>query len=366
MTSSWEAQVARFSNQYVQVESDLDFPEPSVLKFAHVQDALYQTLFADGALKFGPPSRYQLRVLKELVKRVEASIDDWDEYVSLARRVSKESIYIGTIHLTTVKAVSDELMSALSVFLATPLPAETATVQQRSYVTYRLSALDNAELNGSNGTGPPQITLLENRNLFAASGTTGLRTWEAALHLGTYLCENSSIVKGKHVLELGAGTGYLCILCSILGSTHVIASDGSDDVINFLPENLFLNNLQDSGAVTPMEVKWGHALLGTEEDKWNGGRLVDVVLGADLTYDHRVIPALVGTLLDVFELYPSVEVYFSAAQRNEKTFQVFLDKCQGNGLTVEDAGFQVPGRESQEGPFYDDQVAIRICKVLRV
>ncbi|KAH6897330.1 putative methyltransferase-domain-containing protein [Thelonectria olida] len=342
-SSSWATQVARFSNQYLQVESGLDFPDSSVLKLEQVQNALYQNLFADDAVQFGPPPRYQLRVLKELVKRIEASIDDWDEY-----------------------GVSDELMSALSLLLATPLPSEATSVQQKCYVTYRLSALDNTEtLDGSGETKPHQITLFENRSLISASGTTGLRTWEAALHLGTYLCKNSNAVKGKRILELGAGTGYLSILCAILGAAHVIASDGSDDVINNLPENLFLNNLQDSATVTPMEVKWGHALVGTEEDKWNGGRAVDVVLGADITYDQSVIPALVGTLLDVFDLYPSVEVYISATQRNEKTFHVFLDKCKGNGLTVQDLAFQLPGLESQEGPFYNDKVPIRICKVSR-
>ncbi|KAL6400934.1 Protein FAM86A [Ilyonectria robusta] len=249
-------------------------------------------------------------------------------------------------------------MSTLSILLATPLAPEATSVQQKCYVTYQLSSLAGGTLGSQSQESPrdPHVTLLENRSLISAAGTTGLRTWEAALHLGVYLCENSSIIKGKRILELGAGTGYLSILCAnFLGSPCVIASDGSDDVINNLPENLFLNNLQDSNAVVPMEVKWGHALMGTEEDKWNGGRPVDVVLGADITYDQRIIPALVGTLLDVFQLHPAVEVYISATQRNEATFQVFLDKCQINGLAVEDLQFEVPSRETQEGPFYNDK-----------
>ncbi|KAF4996611.1 hypothetical protein FDECE_12348 [Fusarium decemcellulare] len=343
MSSSSTRQVNRFCHQYLQLESELDFPEPALLKTSQVQDALYERLFADGAVRYGPPARYQLRVLKELMSRVEASIDDWEEY-----------------------AVSDDLMSTLSVFLATPLLPEVTSVQQKCYVTYHLSALGQ-ESSAQTTTQVPHITLLENRSLISASGTTGLRTWEAALHLGSYLCQNSGLVEGKRILELGAGTGFLSILCAnILGSGHVIASDGSDDVINNLPENLFLNNLQDSTSVVPMEVKWGHALLGTEEDKWNGGRTVDVVLGADITYDHSVIPALIGTLLELFELYPRVEVFISATQRNEKTFQVFLDKCQANGLAVEDLEFEVPTRDTQEGPFYNDKVAIRICKVSKV
>lgn len=244
-----------------------------------------------------------------------------------------------------------------------PLPSESDAVQQKCHVTYHLSLLRSSERRQLSSQ-KSQITLLENRSLISAGGTTGLRTWEAALHLGQFLCENPNLVTGKRVLELGAGTGYLSIMCAKhLGATHVIASDGSDDVINNLPDNMFLNSLQDSQSIVPMDVKWGHALLGTEEEAWNGGRPVDVVLGADITYDQSVIPALVGTLLDLFELYPQVEVFISATQRNQVTFQVFLDSCQTNRLGVDDLQYGVPKRPAQTGPFYNDSVEIRTCKI---
>ncbi|RKK98980.1 hypothetical protein BFJ68_g9942 [Fusarium oxysporum] len=339
--SSSSKQVDRFCHQYLQLQSDLDYPEASLLKTSQVQNAFYERLFADGAVRYGPPPRFQLRVLKELMSRIEASIDDWEEY-----------------------GVSDDLMSALSLFLANPLPSEATSAQQKSYVTYHLSEL--CEDNSEPSPQAPHITLLENHSLISGSGTTGLRTWEAALHLGSYLSQNRHIVKGKRVLELGAGTGYLSILCAnFLDSQHVIASDGSDDVINNLPDNLFLNELQDSIQVNPMDVKWGHALMGTEEEKWNGGLPIDVVLGADITYDKSVIRALIGTLREVFDLHPHVEVFISATQRNEKTFQAFLDQCQANGLAVEVIQFPIPKWEVQQGPFYNDNVAIHICKVSR-
>lgn len=259
-------------------------------------------------------------------------------------------------------------MSTLSVLLATPHPPEAALVQQRFYVTYSLSGLPGDPNSTSSKEQDPHITLLENRSLIAAGGTTGLRTWEAGLHMGQFLCQNPAIVRGKRILELGTGTGYLSILCAYyLGATHVLASDGSDDVINNLPENLFLNDLEDSSRITPMDVKWGHALVGTEEEAWNGGWPVDVVLGADVTYDRSAIPALVGTLVDLFALHPNVEVYISAAQRNEETFGVFMKACGDNGLVAEDLEFGVPSRSSQRGPFYDDEVPIKIftCRVSR-
>lgn len=257
-------------------------------------------------------------------------------------------------------------MSALAVLLATPLPSEVESAQKKRYVTYTLSLLPPA-MAGSQ----PTITLLENRTLISAGGTTGRRTWEAALHLGQYLCERPVLVRDKRVLELGAGTGYLSILCARhLGSAHVLASDGADDVLSHLPDNLSLNGLQEAGGtsalVAPMDVKWGHALVGTEARRWNGGRGVDVVLGADITYDRRAVPALVATLRELFVLYPGVEVYLSATQRNRATFRVFLDACEETQLAVQNLRYSMTPREKQTGPFYDDTVEIRAYKISRI
>lgn len=248
-------------------------------------------------------------------------------------------------------------MSTLSLLLANPLPLEAASVQKKCKVTYRLPLLGRAS-HGEDG-GAPGITLLENRALISAAGTTGLRTWEAALHLGQYLCLHPGIVAGKRVLELGAGTGYLSILCAkYLSSAHAIASDGSDVVMSNLADNLVLNRVQDSARVTLEKVKWGH-----EDGQLSECQPIHVMLGADITYDRSVISALVETMMHHLGLRPGVEAYIAATQRNEHTFAAFLDACHLNSLDVEDLRFPVPSRAQQEGPFYDDQVAIRMWRV---
>ncbi len=251
-------------------------------------------------------------------------------------------------------------MTRLTQILSLPLPSEVASAQQKSHVIYSLSLLPSEDTTAAE----PQISLLESRSLLAAGGTTGLRTWEASLHLGQYLCRNPALVRGKRVLELGTGTGYLAILCAgLLGAAHVIASDGSDDVINNLPDSFFLNGLQDSYRIVPMELKWGHALLGTEEQMWNGGRPVDIVIGADVTYDRSVIPSLVATMHELVELYPDIGVLIAATERNRETFQSFQDACSKSSFVVETISFPVPPRGQQTGPFYSDQTPIHICQL---
>ncbi|KAK6217062.1 fam86a protein [Colletotrichum tabaci] len=333
--------VERFCYQYLQLESVLDFPDPEVIRQQAAQDTIYKKLFSEEGPRYSPPARYRLKVLKELVARIESGIEDWDQH-----------------------EVSEDLMTALSESLAAPVPSEISSAQQKTYVTYHLGSLEPRSSSEPH-LHTTDITLLESRSLISASGTTGLRTWEAALHLGQYLCVNQKIIKGKRILELGAGTGYLAILCAKhLAATHVVASDGSDDVINNLPESLFLNDLQGSTLVRPMELRWGHAMVGTEDQKWNSGENVDVVIGADITYDQSIIPALIATLQELFTMFPAIEVLISATQRNEVTFEAFCSRCRQCGMGLTYVDFPIPPREQQRGPFYSDSVPIRICRVL--
>lgn len=156
------------------------------------------------------------------------------------------------------------------------MPSAGEASQQKCYLTYTVP------FSAFSGAG---LTLLEARSVLASSGTTGLRTWEAALCLGTFLCSPDGLdfVKGKKVLELGTGTGFLSILCAKhLGARFVLATDGSAKVIDDLKSNIFLNELQDTNLVVPAVFQWSGEL---SDDILNGieeSRAYDLVLGADV------------------------------------------------------------------------------------
>lgn len=74
----------RFCHQVLQLEQELDYPPPEVLRQAETQSLLYLRLFseADDGPCYAPPTRYQVRVLKDLIRKIESSIEDWDTHVS--------------------------------------------------------------------------------------------------------------------------------------------------------------------------------------------------------------------------------------------------------------------------------------------
>ena len=177
--------------------------------------------------------------------------------------------------------------------------SELVAVQKKSYVTYSMP------LSSPNA---PTITTLEGRTLLAASGVTGFRTWEAALHLASFLCspQGRNLIEGKNTLELGAGTGLLAMLCiKHLGSKYVLATDGSDEVIDDLTSNLYLNELDDDPQIDVAVLKWGHALIDGILDNHSGEAVnYDLILGADVVsfyYIHVVscLTVLIGDVLDI-------------------------------------------------------------------
>ncbi|CAK7212721.1 hypothetical protein SCUCBS95973_001559 [Sporothrix curviconia] len=348
MTTSPEVQ--RFCRQCLQAEPSPEFPGPELLKVYSVQEHLYDEIFARNDL---PPS-YALRVLKALVAQIEASIDDWEEY-----------------------AVSDNLLQCLANFRSASQTGALADATKKSPVVYYVSALEevvansNSNLNSNTNTNTnthptPTITLLENRATIAAGGTTGIRTWEAAMHLGAYLCQHPDLVRGKRVLELGAGTGYIAALCAkFLGTAACVATDGSPEVVNSLPDNLELNGQSE---VLSKELAWGPS----PPDDWANwaGDSFDTILGADITFDARDMPDLLATIRwclgggaggerDASKMTQKT-VLIAATERNKRTFDTFI-QLASESFDVEDVAFPVPSRAQQTGPFYSDAVPIHIC-----
>lgn len=79
----WAQELIHFKRQYLQLQVTIKYPERQYLKHEEFQNELYAQIFSQEALKYHPPQRYQLRVLKELMKKIEDSITDWEEEVRI-------------------------------------------------------------------------------------------------------------------------------------------------------------------------------------------------------------------------------------------------------------------------------------------
>ncbi|KAI0484592.1 S-adenosyl-L-methionine-dependent methyltransferase [Xylariaceae sp. FL0804] len=335
-------QLLLLRRQYFQLfEPDfLAWPSPKLLKSLDAQIWLYKNLFHGGHTRILPPERYQLRVLKPLMARIEKAIEDPND-----------------------DEISDDLMARLATLMTGGVPSEWQAMQEKAHVTF--TCLPENRAGDEDAAAEPTVTLLERRNLISGSRTTGFRTWEAALHLGSYLLTTagSDLVRGKHILELGAGTGFLSILCAKhLGATRVTATDGDAGVVDSLDDNLKLNGLGEQQLKTST-LWWGEDVKGTWVEDDCRSAPYDVVIGADITYDKEAIKALILTLQYLFDLRPQLLVIIAGVVRNAETFQTFRDECMSREFTVSEISFQARPMREQRSLFYAAAVPIKILTV---
>ncbi|CAI5736316.1 unnamed protein product [Peronospora destructor] len=114
---------------------------------------------------------------------------------------------------------------------------------------------------------------------------SGTRLWTGSHFLSRYLWHHPELVQGKHILELGAGTGICSIVSSKLGAVKCLATDGDEQVVELLAKNVYMNTVED--VVTARSLFWGdepsaQTLLDEFPDALTN---VDIVLAADVTHD---------------------------------------------------------------------------------
>lgn len=113
--------------------------------------------------------------------------------------------------------------------------------------------------------------------------------WDAAVVMCMYLEMGKVELKGKGVIELGAGTGLVGIVAALLGAKVTITD--REPALDFLSTNVKANVPQDSqGSVVVSDLTWGEGL-----ERYPAGGY-DLVLGADIVYLEDTFVPLLHTL----------------------------------------------------------------------
>lgn len=175
----------------------------------------------------------------------------------------------------------DELVETWGNLITLPKPSQIQQAQQLGYIKYTApTPTPTPTQSPEHQTEPRTVITSESRGLILSSGTTGFRTWEAALHLGTYLSSPpvaDKLIKGKRVLELGAGTGFVSLFCAkYLSPKRVVATDREQALIESIADCVGRNGIGE-GVLVPGIWEWGSELAVDGE-----GEGFDIALGADL------------------------------------------------------------------------------------
>ena len=159
------------------------------------------------------------------------------------------------------------------------------------------------------------------------TGVAGV-VWESAEILSNYFASNPKLIRGKTILELGAGTGLVSMVCKFLEAKEVIATD-RESVLHALQSNVELNCPESSKCSDFVDVA---VLDWVEPTLFDGNIEPDVIVGADLVYIEDLFPALIATL----QVFASIEthIYFCSKMRYDRDYK-FYELLRTHGFAVE-------------------------------
>ncbi|KAL8777406.1 MAG: hypothetical protein Q9213_007878 [Squamulea squamosa] len=272
---------------------EINYPLERLIKMPRVQRWIYDHMFNQENVSIYAP--YAFRVLKKLLFILEAAIEDPEE-----------------------DEILDDLANCFASMLTKTTEDGLESIQKKRPVTYTAPVAD---------ANAPTVTILEAPNLLSSNGDTGNRTWDAALVLATFLFgDGRHFVQNKSILELGAGLGFVSVLCGKhLEARRVLITDASEPVLCTAQQNIEMNGVGE--IVRTAVLEWGTPDLNRALRSEDEAISYDLVLGSDMLYEPRDFPALMSTLQDLFSRYSKIQVLISSAIRREATLESFLIAC---------------------------------------
>ncbi|KAJ3341261.1 hypothetical protein HDU83_006695 [Entophlyctis luteolus] len=190
-----------------------------------------------------------------------------------------------------------------------------------------------------------------------SNGSTGLRTWPAALFLVAYLQTNEYSLKGKRVVELGCGAGLVGIVSSLIGAACLTFTDMDPKALNTARENCSVNGLSGGSFSmldweTVSDGELTNAVISID---------ADVIIASDVAYDPVIIRPFVRVLSAFLHRCRShqsswqPEALVATTRRSESTFELFKKELEDDGLLVETQNTCFSEMESMLDTYYFDE-----------
>lgn len=156
----------------------------------------------------------------------------------------------------------------------------------------------------------------------------GGQLWPAGMTLSKYMLSHHRDLKGKTVLEIGAGGGLAGLAVAAgcqLSDNHKIILTDQLPMLSLMRRNISLNSLEskaqaeifDWGDSIPLVVQQGLTKSSQEH------RYADIVLAADCVYFEPAFPLLLQTLKDI--IGPSTSCYFCFKKRRKADMRFIRD-----------------------------------------
>lgn len=170
----------------------------------------------------------------------------------------------------------------------------------------------------------------------------GGQLWPAGMNLAKYMLKYHNDLRGKCVVEIGAGGGLVGLAvasgCLIDDGQKLLITDQLP-MLSLMQRNIELNGLETKASALVYD--WGStspfaAAPALEGHPTASSRFPDVVLAADCVYFEPAFPLLLQTLMDL--IGPDTICYFCFKKRRKADMRFIRDMVKN--FTVEDIEYE--------------------------
>jgi predicted nicotinamide N-methyase len=252
--------------------------------------------------------------------------------------------FVKSIEIEEPSIESDELMTLMFLIVSTFNSDSIPGANESCYLAFQTRAANVQRLR---------------IRIFPQHNDVALRLWEAGATLAEYLLRDPCLVKGKRVVELGAGVGLTGLVAAgCCGASSVCLTDYTDASLDNLRHNVSINrewlHEQRKGKVVQDEnISVGYldwSTYGDESSRQLEARLqlddrplpsykalseADVLIAADVAYDWSVI----GCLVQIVRIFLTIDssggpklALFTTILRNKQTFELLERELANVGI----------------------------------
>ena len=198
--------------------------------------------------------------------------------------------------------------------------------------------------------------LLTIRQDWGGSASTGSAIWNGA-NVATWYLENtlgSAALRGKSVVELGAGVGFTSLVANALGASEVVITDGNEDVLHLADKNIGIN-VEPAGVageggvgVRTALLRWNTAdetplLVTAKQQPW------DFIIASDVTYKKAAWGDLVACIDHLSG--PGTQAIVSMEPRNVGEIEGVLGEFAKHGFSWREERLPVDADKTLCAPF---------------
>ena len=155
-----------------------------------------------------------------------------------------------------------------------------------------------------------------------AASATGATVWDSAHVVCRYLEARPSTVRGRRVVELGAGAGLVSCVAWRLGAASVVATD-RPEMLALLRANCEANCPSADDARRAVRVQpymWG---VGEGIDALAAGG-VDVILAVDCVYDQGAVEPLIKSIAQLMRFSPRASALVAVDEQYRRPHAALL------------------------------------------